>query len=54
MDINISKKNHQKMFIVPHIKFWWMDEKWHWHDIIVVVIGELKNSWKRVVVTELQ
>jgi amino acid permease len=40
----------------PHnanVKFWWMDEKWCQHDIMIVVIGELHSSWKGVV-TKLQ
>jgi hypothetical protein len=38
----------------PHsVKFWWMDEKWCQHDIMVVVIWELHGSWKGVVVIEL-
>jgi len=53
VDINISRKNHQKIFIMPHVKFWWMDEKCCQHDIIVVVIREHSN-WKGVVATELQ
>jgi hypothetical protein len=47
-------KNHQKIFIVSCVKFWWMDGKWHQHDIMVVVIGGLHSSWKRVVAIELQ
>jgi hypothetical protein len=39
MDINISKK-WRKILIVPHVKFWWMDEKWCQHDIIIIVIKE--------------
>jgi hypothetical protein len=31
-----------------------MDEKWHQHDIMIVGIGELHSSWKKVVTTELQ
>jgi len=26
-----------------------MDEKWHQHDIMVIIIGELHSSWKKVV-----
>jgi hypothetical protein len=47
MDINISKKDHHKIFIVPFVKFWWMDEKWHQRDIMVVVIGELHNKTEK-------
>jgi hypothetical protein len=46
-------KKSWKIFIVPHVKLWWMDEKWRQHDIMVVVIWELHNSWKAVV-TKLQ
>jgi len=49
MDINISKQNHLEIFIVPHVRFWWMDEKWHQHDIMVIIIGELHSNWKGVV-----
>jgi hypothetical protein len=31
-----------------------MDEKWHQHDIIVVIIKELHGSWKGVVAIELE
>jgi hypothetical protein len=31
-----------------------MDEKWRQHNIMVVVIGELHNSWKKIVATKLQ
>jgi hypothetical protein len=47
MDINIYKET-RKIFIVPLVKVWWMDEKWHQHDIMIVIIGELHNSWKGV------
>jgi hypothetical protein len=53
MDTNISKKNHQIFFMVPHVQFWWMDEKWHQHDIMVIIIRVLHNSWKGVVATML-
>jgi hypothetical protein len=52
MDINIFFKS-QKILIVPHVKFWWMDEKWRQHDIMIVVIGELHNNWKRDVAKKL-
>ncbi len=48
------KENHQKNFIMPHVTFWWMDEKWHQHDIMVVVIRDLHSRWKGIVVIELQ
>jgi hypothetical protein len=54
MDTNISKRNHQKIIIVPHATFWWMDEKWGQHSIMVVVIGELHSSWKGIVAIKLQ
>jgi hypothetical protein len=41
MDINISKKNHH--FIMPCVEFWWMDEKWCEHDIVIIVIHELQS-----------
>jgi hypothetical protein len=41
------KKNHQKFFIMSCVKFWWMNEKWSQHDIMV--IKELHSSWKGVV-----
>jgi hypothetical protein len=47
-------KKSWNILIVPHVKFWWMHEKWCQHDIMVVVIGELHSSWKGVVVTKLQ
>jgi hypothetical protein len=28
--ISIFQKNHQKILIVPCVKFWWMNEKWHY------------------------
>jgi hypothetical protein len=31
-----------------------MDEKWHQHGIMVVIVRELHNSWKAIVVTKLQ
>jgi hypothetical protein len=52
--IPISQKNSSKKFIVPHVTFWWIDEKWHQHDIMVVVIGEVHNNWKGIVVIKLQ
>jgi hypothetical protein len=52
MDWYISKKS-QKIFIMPHVKFWWMDENWHQHDIMIIIIGELHNSWKTIVATKL-
>jgi hypothetical protein len=39
---------------MPPVKFWWMDEKWCQHDIMVIVIKELHSSWKKVVMIELQ
>jgi hypothetical protein len=45
------KKHLQKIFILLQVKFLWMDEKWCQHDIMVIVIRELYNSWKGVVVT---
>ncbi len=51
--ISIFQKKSPKNFIMLCVKFWWMDEKWHQYDIMVVVIRELHNSWK-VVVIELQ
>jgi hypothetical protein len=48
------RKHLQKNFILLQVKFWWMDEKWRWHDIMVIVIRILYNSWKGVVVTKLQ
>ncbi len=53
MDINISKKS-QKTLIVPCVKFWQMDEQWHEHDIMVIVVGELHSNWKGMVVTKVQ
>jgi hypothetical protein len=47
MDINISKKSW-KIFIMPCVKFWWMDEKLHQHDTVIVVIGQFHSSWKGV------
>jgi hypothetical protein len=32
------------------VKFWWMDEKWRQHDIMIVIIEELHNSWKGIVI----
>jgi len=52
MDINISKKSWKNL-IMPHVKFWWMDEKWGQHDVIIVVIGELHSSRKIVVGSKL-
>jgi hypothetical protein len=52
MDINISKKSWN-FFMVPCVKFWWMDKKWHQHDIMIIVIKELHSGWKGVVATKL-
>jgi hypothetical protein len=52
--MSIFQKNHQKILIMSRVKFWWMDEKWCQHDIMVVSIGELHSSWKGIVVIELQ
>jgi hypothetical protein len=38
----------KKIFILPHVKFWWMDEKWCQHDILVLIVGELHSSWKKL------
>jgi len=54
MDINISNKNNPKKIIVSHVKFWWMDEKWHQQDIVVVIIVRLQNSWKGVATRKLE
>jgi hypothetical protein len=35
------------------VKLWWLDNKWHQHDIMVVIRGELHNSWKKVIATKL-
>jgi hypothetical protein len=53
MDINISKKIHQKNFIVPCVEFSWMDKKWQ-NMTLWLVLGELHSSWKWVVTTKLQ
>jgi hypothetical protein len=31
-----------------------MDEKWHQHGIMVVIVGELHNNWKGIIARELQ
>jgi hypothetical protein len=49
-----TKNIHQEILIMSHVKFWWMDEKWHQHNIMIVIIGELHNSWKGIVAIEMQ
>jgi hypothetical protein len=39
--ISIYFLNHQKIFILPLVKFWWMDEQWCHHDAMVVVIAPI-------------
>jgi hypothetical protein len=41
MDINIAKNI---TIIMPSVEFWWMDEKWCQHDVMVAIIGELHNK----------
>jgi hypothetical protein len=42
------KKKGILIFILLHVKFWWMDEKWCQHDIMAIVIRELYNYWKEL------
>jgi hypothetical protein len=35
-EINISKKSHPKILIVPNIKIWRINEKWRQHDVTMV------------------
>jgi hypothetical protein len=51
VDINIPK--HPKVFILACVRFWWMDEKWRHHDVMVVIVGELHSNWKGVIATKL-
>jgi hypothetical protein len=36
-DQYFKKQIDSKIPIMPHVKFWWIDEKWHQHDVIMVV-----------------
>jgi len=51
--INISKKSHPKIPIMPHVRFWWIDEKKHQHDVIIEVANKLHCNCLYIIVIEL-